>query len=178
MNKISGRFVSCLLSVVLASQIAIAQDSTSMYAGVAYAQFDSDDVDFDDKPSAIVGILGTRFTDYIAVETRLGAGIQTGTFPYFGARGEYEITSYFGVFLRGSIPAGDGFNLYGIVGYGKADQEASVGGFGDVDSESGVAYGAGAELSFGQSKQHSFGVEWTQYVEDTSALGIIYRVKF
>ena len=163
---------------LFAASASLAQNASTMYAGVAYAQVDTDEVDFDDKPAALVGIVGWPLNDYFAVESRFGTGIQNGTFAYLGARGEYEITSYYGGFVRGTIPAGDGFNIYGILGYGKANQDANIAGFAASGSESGVAFGAGAELAFGQSQQHSFAVEWTQYVEDTSAIGVVYRIKF
>ena len=172
--------LSCLAFVSFGSQGAFAQDSSTMYAGVAYSQVDLDEID--DKPAMLVGIVGWPVGENFSVEGRFGTGIKSISDSTFVGTtfvsAEIKINSYYGGFVRGTFPAGDGFNLYGILGYGSGKVEVNTN-FGSASgSEDSEAYGIGAEIVMGQSKNHHLAFEWAKYFEDTNAISAIYRIKF
>lgn len=178
--KIASIATAVAAALTLA-QPASAQDGSTAYVGVGYSQVDFDDLD--GKPGMALGIVGTPVGEYFAVEGRFGFGVRsvtestfTGTFI---ATAELKIKSYYGGFVRGILPAGENFNLYGILGYGSGKAEVNTNfGLSDSSSESSEAFGVGAEFVLGQNKQHHLGFEWAKYFEDTTAISAIYRYKF
>jgi len=150
---------------------ANAEDSSNFYLGAGYSQFDDGD---GLKPTVAFAIAGVPLTKNWAIEGRFGAGVNEDSNGFISAK----IKSYYGAFVRGSLPAGDAVNFYGILGYGTGEAEASGFGFTASASESSEAYGIGAELNFGSTKAHHLGAEWARYFKDTNAISLIYRFNF
>jgi hypothetical protein len=183
MKKLSDFKGLALASVVAVTGAAAAQaqDAAKPYVGIMYSQVDFEELDV--KPAMVLGLIGWPVGEYFAVEARAGAGVKSirdaafvgGTF----VTAELKINHYYGGFVRGTLPVGENFNLYGIVGYGSGESEITTNvGFDVTESESSEAYGLGAEVVFGADKSHHFGFEWAKYFEDTSAVSVIYRLKF
>ena len=150
---------------------ANAEDSSVFYLGAGYSQFDDGD---GLKPTVAFAIAGVPLTKYWALEGRFGAGVNDASDGF----GSVQINNYYGAFVRGTIPAGESVNLYGILGYGTGKAEGRAFGFTVTASESSEAYGVGAELNFGVSKAHHLGVEWARFFKDTNAISMIYRFNF
>lgn len=149
------------------------------YAGAGWSQVDIDDDGLNVKPGVLTGLVGYNLGPNFALEGRFGAGISSDDLVFLGVRTEVDIKNYYGLFLRGSLPASDVVNVYAILGYGSAEVEVTVPGFGsaseDDDSE---AYGAGVEFVWGGKRQHGLAVEWARYFEDSNTLSAIYRLRF
>ncbi len=182
MNNFVSHPISLAIALgVLGSTSALAQEASSVYAGISYSQIDFEGID--GKPAMVAGIVGAPVGEYFAVEGRFGAGVKSVKDSTFVngvfVTAELKVKSYYGGFVRGTLPVGDSFNLYAILGYGSGKAEATTNiGLSGSDSESSEAYGIGAEFVFGQSKTNHLAFEWARYFEDTNAISIIYRVKF
>ena len=166
---------------LLGAKSAIAQDASSMYAGISYSQIDFEEID--EKPAMVIGIIGWPVGENFSIEGRFGAGVKSVKDSAFIngrlVNAELKVNNYYGGFVRGNLPAGDAFNLYAILGYGSGEAEITTNvGVSAADSESSEAYGIGAEFVFGQSKTSHLAFEWARYFEDTNAISIVYRLKF
>lgn len=172
-------FVSALLGV-LCSTRSLAEDSSTMYVGVAYSSVTLKDVD--GEPAMATAIIGFPVMENLSLEARAGTGVKSiYDSAFVGAvfvTGELKVDSYYGGFIRANLPAGDSLNLYLIGGYGTGNVSVRTN-FGSAsDSESSAAFGVGAEVKLGASKAHHFGIEWARYFKDADALSAIYRFKF
>jgi hypothetical protein len=147
------------------------------YVGAGWSQVDFDDEDV--QIGVATGVVGYNLGPNFAIEGRLGAGVSSDTLFLLGTRTEVDIKNYYGLFLRGSLPASDAVNVYAILGYGSAEVEVTVPGFGSAsDDDDSEAYGAGVEFRWGTTRQHGLAVEWARYFEDSSTLSAIYRIRF
>lgn len=151
-----------------------------MYVGAAYSSVSINDVD--GEPAIATAIVGFPLVENISIEGRLGTGVKSVFDSEFNGlfvvTGELKIDNYYGAFVRANLPAGESLNLYLLGGYGTANVtiDTNIGSF--SNSESSGAYGVGAEVVFGSSKSHHFGVEWARYFKDANALSAVYRFKF
>ena len=175
-------FAVATLSVcgLFAASASHAQNASTMYAGISYSQVDLEDID--EKPAMAVGIIGWPVGENFSIEGRFGTGVKSikdSTFVGTAfVTGELKVNNYYGGFVRGNLPAGDAFNLYGILGYGSGEVELTTN-FGSASSsESSAAYGVGAEFVMGETKAHHLAFEWARYFDDANAISLIYRVKF
>jgi hypothetical protein len=180
-NIVSYSIPAALAMGLLGSASALAQDASTMYAGISYSQIDFDEID--EKPAMVVGIVGWPVGENFSIEGRFGAGVKSvKDAEFINGRlvtAELKVNNYYGGFVRGTLPAGDAFNLYAILGYGSGKAEVTTNvGVSASDSESSEAYGVGAEFVFGQSKTNHLAFEWARYFEDTNAISVIYRLKF
>lgn len=127
-------------------------------------QYNAADIDFDVEGSSSVvktkfkaaTILGgKKFNKYIAIEGRVGTGID----PYeFSDSEELKISTYFSLLARGSLPISNGFNIYGVFGYTslKIKDEYCCG---SVDiTHNGATYGVGIEAIF--ADKHALSLEY------------------
>lgn len=153
---------------LLATGAASAEQDSGFYLGASYTQLNTDILD--DDPGVLNGIIGWSANENFGVEARIGGGVKDGSLLGF----DVSVDSYYGVFLRGTLPVTDLFSIYAVAGYGSG--ELSV--FGVSDSASSAAYGAGFELSFGDRRANSLGLEWAQYFEDADGISLSYRYKF
>lgn len=180
MNRFVWSMAALGLLVVLCAAPAYAEDSSSVYVGVAYSSVTIDEVD--GEPAIATAIIGLPLMENLSIEGRIGTGVKsvfdTEFVGGFLVTGELKIDNYYGGFIRANLPAGENLNLYLLGGYGTANVSVRTN-FGSASSsESSGAYGAGAEVVFGASKSHHFGVEWARYFKGADALSAIYRFKF
>ena len=170
-----------------------AQESDSRrYVGVQYANLDLDssgndvDVDLDWTTPALMVNVGYQINPYFAVEGRAGIGVSDDDDDFFFGEDENgnpiprstdaEIESYFGVFGRVGMPAGEVFYPYIQVGYGSVKIDSNRIG-GDVD-ESDFAYGIGANFNFTETM--SGNLEYMSYYDedDTELSGFSLGLQF
>ena len=122
-----------------------AQDSSpsNWYFGGSYAQLDTDIADVEFDLGALTFNAGYQINDYVAVETRLGAGIADD--DYEGI--DLELDQFWGVYAKVGIPTGAAFYPYVVLGYTKAELELSGNGYSESDSGNDTSYGIGANFS-------------------------------
>ncbi|WP_249979072.1 porin family protein [Vreelandella olivaria] len=105
---------------------------------------------------------GAQFNDYFAVEGHLGTG---------GSDGPAELDYLVGAYAKGIAPIAPTFRLYGLVGVTEVDF--------DLDRESGVSYGAGAEIDVADNL--AIGADYMRYLDksaynfDAASVGLRYR---
>ena len=162
-----------------------AQESDSRrYVGVQYANLDFDtsvgDFDFDWTTPALMVNVGYQINPYFAVEGRVGIGVSDDSDDLILISGnpptsiDAEIESYFGVFGRVGMPAGEVFYPYIQVGYGSLKVDGGGEGTSgegntvrviDIDfDESEFAYGIGANFNFTETM--SGNLEYMNYYDD------------
>jgi outer membrane immunogenic protein len=180
MTRFVSLIAACAFLGSLCTAPASAAESSSVYVGAAYSSVTIDDVD--GEPAIATAIIGFPVMENLSLEGRIGTGVKSVYESTFvGAvfvTGELKIDNYYGAFVRANLPAGDSLNLYLLGGYGTANVSVRTNFGSGSSSESSGAYGAGAEVVFGASKSHHFGVEWARYFKDANALSAIYRYKF
>ena len=105
---------------------------------------------------AIMLQAGYQFNPYIGIEGRywsnLGDGDATMSYRYEGEGSESgsesgdapDITAW-GIYLKPTLPVGEGFSLYGLLGYGNVEIDD------DFFDESGFQWGVGASFNFAEN---------------------------
>lgn len=163
-----------MLKTLLAASIVSASCAASaaeMYAGGGIAVLDSDEVTF----NAVYGRFGAFFNENISAEARLGLGVGDDTVD-----GEkFELDNYYGVYVRGGIPATEIFYPYAILGFTKGKwsssysysevflgEEITISGS-DSGSESDLSYGVGAD--FAVTENLKINAEYMSYMDKDAA---------
>ena len=133
------------LSLMAASTAAVAQ--TSFYATADYTAYD---LEVSGGGSASFGALGVaggvKLNEFLAAEVRLATGANDED---LGNGVSFGLESYIGAQLVGSLPLDKNFSLYGTLGYGEAEVQASQGNVRITDSDTGLSYGAGVQYDMG-----------------------------
>lgn len=113
------------------------------------------------NPGAIVFRAGSYLNQVVSIDARLALGITDDT---VGAGVDVELDTALSVFLKGDIPMTPFVNAYGLLGFTRAEVDASAGGTTVSESESGLSYGLGIE---GEISRHtSLSVEYVQYLNE------------
>ncbi|MEO8296778.1 MAG: porin family protein [Burkholderiales bacterium] len=152
-----------------------------LYVGGVLSRLDYKESGFPTyNPSALAVSLGTEFTPNLAAEVRLGTGVSSASKTVSGLNTKLEVTSYVGVYGKGSLPLSSVASVYGLIGYTSAKFKASVGGASATGSDGSFSFGVGAD--FGLSKTTSIGVEWASLVRadsyDLNALSLTAKYRF
>ncbi|MDF2155300.1 outer membrane beta-barrel protein [Vibrio sp. CAU 1672] len=105
----------------------------------------------------IGGFVGYRFNPWASLEARAYFNAHDGEF--FGV--PIEISRYFGLFARPTLPIHDNFSLYGLLGYGSVTAKA----LGVSETESDLAYGLGMEV--GNGNKVKLQVEWMLFHDES-----------
>jgi opacity protein-like surface antigen len=172
-ENIEMKKLAIATALVLASIGAQAQ---GMYAGLGYSKFALEGGGVSLKPSLATLKLGYEMSPYLAVEGRIGAGGTSDTLKINGVSVDMNLESFYAVYAKGTLPLGEMFGVYGLVGYNSVKGKASAGGYSvTTDSQSGGSYGAGVEINF--TKSMSLSAEWARNFSDTTNLnfGVTYK---
>lgn len=132
--------IAIAAALVLSSGVAIAADANPIYAGVDLGSTKVDDLG--GRKTSFGGFVGYQFNQNIAVEggyRRLASVTVSGV--------DVDLNQAH-VSVLGIAPLGNGFNLYGRLGYNNIDASASVAGKSATASTSGALFGIGAGYSF------------------------------
>ena len=119
-------------------------------------------------PTALAGRFGREFTRNLAVEGRLGLGIDDDE--------GVDLDHLFGVYGRAILPLADIFSIYGMLGFTAGKVSAPGRG---SDSDTDISYGFGADLAVGRNLAVNF--EWAKLFEgsgydvEATSVGIVYR---
>ncbi|MCQ8895434.1 porin family protein [Limnobacter humi] len=120
-----------------------------IYAGVGYNNLDLTSESapgFKANVDLLSAILGYKINPNLAVEGRIGAGVNDDT---FGAS-SLEVDSYMGANVLGTLPlSAHNWSLYGTLGYGYASFKGRANGVGFKDDKGSLNYGAGVMYSTG-----------------------------
>ncbi len=97
---------------------------------------------------------GYTFTEYLAIEAK---------YLYTPWGDDYKTLKHYGIYIKPIAPVNDNIDVYGLLGYGKSECETLN------KSYKGLAWGLGAEYTFGQKKE---GLKngWGVYAEYTRPL--------
>ncbi|MDT8453137.1 MAG: porin family protein [Gammaproteobacteria bacterium] len=180
-------YIALVCSLLLFNQPATAQPYGDYYAGAQYAKADYNEegISASFEPSMVVGRFGKFFNPHVAVEARLGLGLDEDIQfrPELGMDGKLELNSLIGVYLSGHLNLTASSSLYAIVGSSRAEAEASVPAFPAVSStetESDISYGVGANI--GILNNIALNIEYMQYLDadhfDLSAIAVGALVRF
>ncbi len=187
-NKLVYIILAC--SLLLFNQPTIAQPYGDYYAGAQYAKgdYNEEGISASFEPSMIVGRFGKFFNPYVAVEARLGMGLDDDTqfIPELGVNGvdgTLELNSLIGVYLAGHLNLTASSSLYAIVGSSRVEAKASVPAFPAVNSteaDSDLSYGVGVNI--GILNNVALNIEYMQYLDadhfDLSAIAVGALVRF
>ncbi len=163
-------------SLLAASALVVASSASAegFYLGLGYqiGTYDESGVPEADL-SAIKFEAGTYFMDNIAVEAHVNLGMDSDTVavPVDSSTNinvDVELKSAASLFLKGDLEVSPNFNLYGLLGFSqvKVDATASAQGFSYSASttDTGLSYGAGAEVGFGD--QVFVSAEYISYISE------------
>lgn len=185
-NKLVYLTLAC--SLLLFNHPAISQPYGDYYAGAQYAQGDYNDdrLSANFEPSMVVGRFGKFFNPNVALEARLGLGLDEDTqfIPELGLDGKLELNALIGIYLTGHFNLTASSSLYAIVGSSRAEAEASAPAFpavvGSTETESDLSYGVGANI--GILNNIALNIEYMQYLDadhfDLSAVAVGVLVRF
>ena len=153
------------IALLIATPAFAAGGQGTNYVGLQYALVTYDEEGFDDvEPTALVGRLGHFVTDNVAVEGRIGFGLQDDEVEVdLGFLGtvdvEVEIEHIFGIYAAIHSSSTSDIAVYGILGYSQGEVEASALGVEASEDESGFSYGFGLNIK-------KFNIEYMSYLDE------------
>lgn len=104
--------------------------------------------------------IGQQFSPNLAIEGRIGGGFSGDSSDGYAVK----VDSLYAGYIKGSLPLGQGFSVYGLGGVGGMHLRRN---FGDGDvAESGFSYGLGADFALGNGT--ALNVEWTRLLSGTN----------
>jgi outer membrane immunogenic protein len=167
-----NKHICTFLIAILFTPALYAANAGTNYGGLQYAFVNIDlggigDVD----PTALVGKLGYFFNDNIAIEGRLGTGLQDD--DILGV--DVEINSLFGVYGVFQTSSSSETTFYGVLGYTDVEAEFSGPGGSAEGDESSFSFGFGANIK-------GFNIEYMSYIDEddteATAVSIGYVIRF
>jgi hypothetical protein len=140
------RILSVAAGLAAAAIIAPAA-SAQVYGGVGYSTFTADAGGEDATVGGVMGRLGFKSSPFFGVEGEVAIGIQEDNFDVLGTQVDVSLENSYGVYAVGWLPIPLVGDVFGRVGYADLAIEATALGSSISDSGSGLAYGAGIQLS-------------------------------
>jgi len=140
------RVLSVAAGLAAAAIIAPAA-SAQVYGGAGYSTFTADAGGEDATVGGVMGRLGFKSNPFFGVEGEVAIGIQEDNFDVLGTQVDVSLENSYGVYAVGWLPIPLVGDVFARVGYADLSIEASALGTSISDSGSGLAYGAGIQLS-------------------------------
>lgn len=158
---------------------ASANSAGSGYVGAlaSHYTFDVEGTSDDLNPTGLTVRGGYFLTDNVAVEGRLGTGLNDDTIS--GTNVDIELDQLVGVYAVGHLPVNEVFSFYGLVGFSYAEATLSAPGASVSDDDDGFSYGAGVEVNF--TPVVSAQLEYASYLNksdydlNAASIGISYK---
>ena len=135
----------------LAGQADDSDFESVTYGGLNYALFDINQGNISAEPEGFRLHLGHQWHPNLAIELHYGFGANEDVVNAGGNEVAVDIDTYYGLYLRGLLPMGENFHIYGLAGYGSIDVENISGRTGnnlDTSGDEDYGYGVGAEYKF------------------------------
>ncbi|HYC75627.1 porin family protein [Brevundimonas sp.] len=127
-----------------------------IYGTLGYSQLDAEGLDF----GAVTGRLGAKFTPHLGIEGEASFGV-TDEEVALGIPGTTIEQKYdVGAYVVGYLPINSSLELFGRVGYGTTEFEATATGVTTDESFDGLAYGAGGNWFFDEN--NGVRADWTR----------------
>lgn len=120
---------------------------------------------------------GYFLTDFIAVEGRLGTGVDEDSIS--GSSADVELDQLMGVYAVGHLPVNNALSFYGLLGLSYAEATVSNRFVSASDDDDGFSYGAGVQVNF--TPQLSGQLEYVSYLSksdydlNAASLGLSYN---
>ena len=150
---------------LVAFALPAAAQETGWYGDIGYQHISADGGAVDADVGAIAGHLGYNFTENLAVEGELAAGIDDED---IGGGVSLGLNYAIGAYGRVQAPIGENFTIFARAGIVNAEFEAEGAGVTASDSETGAGYGVGAEFHF--DGVNGVRLDYTRYdIEDLEA---------
>lgn len=121
--------------------------AAQVYGGAGYTMFTADVDGEDATVGGLIGRLGYKSNPFLGVEGELAIGVQEDSFDVLGTTVDVSLENSWGVYAVGWLPVPLVGDLFARVGYASLEVEASAAGFSASEDGSGLAYGAGAQIS-------------------------------
>lgn len=169
MKKITAIAAALLLAGAAQAQTKAAPAS-EFYAeaGYSFVKIDVDGVDL--EPGALRGIIGFNVHPNLAVEGMLATGVKDDN--SFGLK--TKISSAYGVYLKPKYDFGNGFEIFGRLGYASVRAKLEADGFRAKTKDSDVSFGLGASYSFTKNVYGT--VDYTQLFNEDNAKATAWTV--
>lgn len=136
------------LGAALTAAPAMAQPmsmpDTSVYWTLGYSHATYEDGEL----GGVTGRLGVRFGRFFGVEGEVTVGVAGDEVRYLGTDVDVDLNHDLGIYAVGFAPVNPNFDVFGRVGYGTTDLEASVAGFTASDNQESFNFGVGAQYFF------------------------------
>jgi len=172
--------LALLASVCLLAPLGAVADGVApgAYVGGGYLIGDFDDNDFS-KSADLDGLFargGYQLNENMAIEGRLGSGINDDT-----VRGvKLELKEFYGAYFKVGMPTSIGLYPYVIAGATHGKVEAKFHGYHESDSQTDISYGIGGDFHF--ARNWSAGLEYMKYFDkdgvDFSGFALSANYKF
>ncbi|WP_431102022.1 porin family protein [Roseateles noduli] len=171
MKKISAIAAALLLAGAAQAQAP----KPELYGEVGYSFITIDAGGTDLEPGLLRGLVGWNVHPYLAVEGMLATGVKDD--KTFGVK--TKVSNAYGVYLKPKYDFGNGFEVFGRLGYVHTKIKSSFGNESGSDSDGDVSYGVGVSYAF--NKQWYGALDYTSYYNKDSVkatgvtLGVGYR---
>lgn len=154
-------FRTSIVAASLFAGFAAQAQQTNPYFGASLTQVEYKESGFPTaSPLGVTLKLGTQVSPYLAVEARLGTGVQNDTIVSAGVPVEVKLKNYYGGYVKGIAPLSDVFQAYGLLGYTRGKIEARSGAASATSSDGDISYGLGGEWFI--TKKLSLNLEWAR----------------
>ena len=181
-----------LVSLALASTLMLLTGTSiggtegETYVGAQYAvsEYNEDGISEEFEPTFWLLRVGRFFTPNLAIEGRLGSGLDddTQSVPELGGNdGTLEIEDILGIYAIGHLNLTESASIYGVLGASKVEGTASVPSFPGLEStedNSSISFGVGADFGIGSNV--TLNIEYLRYLDDSDydldafAVGAVY----
>jgi len=168
------------------AQMARSATTGTLYGELGYAQLKINDTGTSVKPGLLRGIVGYNFNDFLAVEGMLGFGVRkdstTASVGGVPVNVEGDVRHIAGVYVKPKVMLGQGFELFGRLGYADTRLRATASAAGvsatDTSSDGSFSYGIGG--NFNVSPRAYVGVDYMRYYkkDDTKIDGVSFNVGY
>ena len=156
---------ACL--VVTPPGIAIAETDTSPYIGIQYAtgdvRIDGDSGSF--SPTTLVARVGKYYRKHYSLEGRLGIPLRDDSKATSAGETNVGLFGIFGVYGTARVTLLERYSIYGIAGISAISGEVEVSSADRSDTDTGISYGAGMDIGFGNS---ALNLEYISYLDESS----------
>lgn len=131
------------------------EDYPGPYVGLNLGalQYEEDQLDTL-TPGIALARIGVPVAPGLAIEGRAGTGLGSSSTSGYRA----SVNSYYGAYVKGSLPLAPQFSLYAVGGVAGVDMKRNYG-FGDTH-DSGLSFGLGADFNLGGGA--GINIEWTR----------------
>jgi hypothetical protein len=149
-------FLYTVTAAALLAAPAMAQDASNVYGSVGYSQVEADGVDL----GAVTGRLGYKINPNFAVEGEASFGVADDDVRLGAVTAKVEHEYDAAVYAVGILPINPNFELFGRLGYGTTEIEASAAGVSASDSGESWNYGVGANYFI--DDRNGIRADWTR----------------